>query len=98
MRNTILPSVYDFLIREIKTQLLNSISITLIADLWTNTFREDFMGLAACITMPLSKERKLIVIGFEKMEDTNHTAEKIKFKIDKILSQFDLDKKKIIGK
>ena len=53
------------------------------------------MGLAVLIS--ISKIKHLIVIGFERIEQTSHTADIIKSKINQILSKYDFDRKKIIG-
>ena len=95
MRNNILPNVYDFLLKQIQESLNNCDYLCLVADLWSNSVREDYMGLAALIS--ISKIKHLIVIGFERMEQTSHTADSIKSKIDQILSKYDFDRKKIIG-
>ena len=95
MRNNILPNVYDFLLKQIQESINNCDYLCLVADLWSNSVREDCMGLAALIS--ISKIKHLIVIGFERMEQTSHTADIIKSKINQILSKYDFDRKKIIG-
>lgn len=91
IRNSILPSVYGLLIKQIEEYLNNCDHICLIVDLWSNSLRNDYMGLAALISM--SKIKHLVVIGFERMEETSHTADSLKSKIDRILSNYNFDRK-----
>jgi hypothetical protein len=94
-RNTILPSVMDKLKTAIEFKLRNASSVCLITDLWTNTIKSDFVGLAAVLT-DNSLNHELLVIGMMKTPG-NHNSETIKLSVETMVNSYNFDKSKIIG-
>ena len=87
---------------ELENKLRSSNSVWLIADIWSSVTMADFMGVSAKLTYGL-RSHEIVTIGFSRMErkdsgKTDHTAEMVKESIEKILSNYCFDNKKIIGK
>jgi len=95
-RNTILQSVMDKLKSAIEFKLKNASSVCLITDLWTNTIKADFIGLAAVLT-DNSLNHELVVIGMMKTPGS-HNSETIKKSVETMVNNYTFDKSKIIGK
>jgi hypothetical protein len=93
--DSILPMVYDQLIKHINFKLREAYGICLIVDIWSSSQMVDLLGLAATI-MYKNFEFECLVIGLDRMIGS-HNAENIKIAIVKIINRFDFDKKKIIG-
>ncbi len=92
---SILPKVYDQLIKHINFKLKEARGICLIVDIWSSSQMVDFIGLAATI-MYKNFVFEWLIIGLDRMIGS-HNAENIKIAIEKIINRFDFDKKKIIG-
>ena len=92
---TYLPFVLDRVYAEIGELLVNSESVCLISDIWTNKQMLDFMGLVAC-TIDSFFQRQFIVIGMCLMPG-NHCAENIKKAVEVLVNRYDFDYSKIIG-
>jgi len=80
----------------IESKLKASDSIILITDGWTGQFSNiEYFALCAQ-TITNSWETELLVIGMVELLD-GHSAEEIKIAIEKMINEYDFDKRKIAG-
>jgi len=84
-RNSTLPRVFIHLHNAIEKKLEESISMSLITDIWTNKVTADFLALAALIVNKFKKQ-ELIVLGMKPMNG-NHTAESFKIAVEDIVNE-----------
>ena len=91
-----LPSVYKILRDLLNTRLKQAETISLVANIWTNTIIADVLGLIACVTYEFGYS-EILVIGMQNLKD-KHESENIQMAIEFIVNQYDFDQKKIICK
>ena len=95
--NTLLPAIVLSLKSKIEEKLLDSFSICLITDIWTNRLNKDYIALAAVVTDSFA-EKSILVLGMARMPGP-HNAENIKYAIEQICNEYGkFDKSKIHGK
>ena len=85
-RYTKLPKCFEQMKKIIDSELSNAKTISLITDIWTNKILADFIALAAIIVNE-SFEKELLVIGMAPMSG-DHTAENVKFEIEKNVNSY----------
>jgi hypothetical protein len=93
-RNKWLPNVMNKLTDLIETKLRKATSICLTLDLWSSSINSDFLALNATLGSESFEKREIVTIGMVRMND-QHTAENIKLNVEKIVNNFDFDKRKI---
>jgi hypothetical protein len=93
--DSILPKVYSELQEAIALKLRLANTICLILDIWSSSQMIDFIGVAVNMT-DKNFNRECCVIGLDRMEGS-HNAENIKLAVEKIINQYEFDKKKIKG-
>ncbi len=81
-----LPLVYSLMKDTIELKISKALSCCFITDIWTNKILADFIALAAIIVNE-SFEKELLVIGMAPMSG-DHTAENVKFEIEKIVNSY----------
>jgi hypothetical protein len=69
----------------IEKRLKQASTVCLLTDLWSNTQTTDFIGLCGVLTShPF--EREILVIDMMRMPGKRHTAENIKFAIERMVN------------
>jgi hypothetical protein len=95
-KQNVLPGAMKLLHEAIQEKLVESESICLITDIWTNKQMLDFIAVSANIIFK-TFEKETIVIGMMKMPGP-HNAENIKICVEQIVNEYDFDKSKVKGK
>lgn len=91
----ILPELIDILHKAIEEMLKEAKSICLITDLWSNNSNEQFLALGASFVFK-NLSKKIRIIGMTPTNGSSN-AESIKECIERIINNYDFDKRKIIG-
>jgi len=81
--------------KAINNKLGKSSNVILIADIWSNSQMNDFLGVAVILTNE-NLEKECYLMGVDKMPD-HYTAKNIKILVEKIVNDYEWNKSNILG-